>query len=116
MATLHLLFIKFYIYWTLRWVDIPVHILAGIWVVLTLAWILGWLKPEIEIPFFRAIIWGLIVGGLWEIGELTLGINLATAHGYVADTIKDLTDDVIGAACGFFVVSWMNRNNGLKNK
>jgi len=114
MATLHVLFIHFDVYWTVRWVDIPVHMLAGIWIVLTLAWILGWLFPEMEISFGRAIIWGLIVGGLWEIGELALGINLATAHGYVADTIKDLVDDFVGAAIGFFVVSWIKRKDEIK--
>jgi len=111
VATLHAVFTRFDVYWTLRWVDIPVHILAGVWIILTLAWILGWFFPETDISFARAIIWGLIVGGLWEIGELALGINLATAHGYVADTLKDLTNDFIGAAIGFLAVRWMKNKN-----
>ena len=107
IAILHALFLHFYIYWTLRWVDIPIHILAGVWIVLTLSWVLGWLKPEIKISFSRAILWGLIVGGLWEISELLLGINSPIAQGYIADTVKDLIDDVIGSALGFFVVRWI---------
>ncbi len=109
IATLHIIFIHFYVYWRLRWVDIPIHILGGIWIVLTLAWILSWMKPEVSIPFSRAILWGLIVGGLWEISELLIGIESPLVHGYIADTIKDLVDDVIGTACGFFVVRWVKR-------
>lgn len=114
IATLHVIFIHFYIYWRARWTDIPIHILAGLWIVLTLAWIVGWLFPHVEISFSRAIFWGLIVGGLWEIGELAIGINSAIAHGYIADTVKDMVDDVIGAFFGFFVVRWMKQKENKK--
>jgi len=116
MATLHVLFIHFDVYWTVRWVDIPVHMLAGIWIVLTLAWILGWLAPDIKISFWRAVIWGLVVGGLWEIGELSIGIVFATSHGYVADTVKDLFDDVVGAVIGFFVVLWIQAKEKIQKQ
>lgn len=107
MATLHVIFIHFYIYWRVRWIDIPIHMLAGIWIVLTLAWVLGWLAPQMEITLARAVIWGLIIGGLWEIGELALAIVSPLWHGYIADAIKDLSDDVIGAVFGYFIVKWI---------
>ncbi len=91
----------------MRWVDIPVHILAGIWIVLTAAWIFEWIFPALSISFFEAIMLGLIVGGLWEISEVLMGIVNPFLHGYVADTVKDMCDDVIGATLGFFVVLWM---------
>ena len=107
LATLHVLFIHFYVYWRLRWVDIPVHIIGGMWIVLALSWLLEWLIPSVSISFSRAIMWGLIVGGLWEISELMIGIVSAPSHGYIADTVKDLCDDVIGAVIGYFVVLWI---------
>lgn len=114
IAVLHITFIRFDVYWTARWVDIPVHILGGVWIVLCAAWILEWIFPAISLSLFEVIMLGLIVGGLWEISEVLLGIVNPLLHGYVTDTVKDIGDDVIGTTLGFFVVSWIGRQEKTK--
>jgi len=102
---------KYYLYWTYRWLDIPVHIVAGAGVALATLWFLTFFERFLTINryktkiLFAVLVVILFVGIIWELFELWGGITYLDDHGYRFDTIKDLVDDTIGAMIvyGFFI-------------
>ena len=93
LAMLHFIAEAFYLYWTLWWFDIVMHLLAGFSGGLVVLWFLG--------PFniFKSLIFTLIcvlvVGIAWEIFEYAY--DLIQAIDYWQDTMLDLIFDVVGA-------------------
>ncbi len=105
LATVHIVALKFFLYWKYLWLDIPVHILGGICVAFGIA-ILPFFR--IVIPYryqtLTAYILGvLLVGVLWELFEIWAGIPL-TQEGFAVDAITDLCMDVLGAVVGYGIV------------
>ena len=95
-------------YWTYTWLDMPMHFLAGLWLA---AVFFHYIKPKLEIAnhqFLVSLILALgfvaLIGVLYEFFEFFYDIFIAS-RGYtaisqqgVADTMKDLFFDLIGAS------------------
>ncbi len=107
-----------YWYWTMRWFDMPMHFAGGMW----LAGVAIWWRffsgkfPDTRDRLLYLLMWGVgsafIVGLAWEVYEAV--VALAT-KGYInatADTISDLSFDILGGlvvACIIYV-KFKNQN------
>ncbi len=95
-----------HLYFYLRWLDIPMHIMGGLWV--SLFALVGYYtffagKPKDRSSFFViafAIAAGLTIGLGWEIFEFEVDKHIAASGIDLGDTLKDLVDDFIGACIG----------------
>lgn len=82
-----------YLYWTYRWLDIPVHILGG--------FALGCFLVA---ALFRHRL-GLYVAGIvvvtvgWEVFEVLIGMPRPTD--YLVDTVSDVANGALGAAVAY---------------
>ena len=104
-GVLNLIANKFYLYWSNRYFDIPMHFLGGLWVTLTVLWIWSQRKnftPPGKLNLMKVgILSAIIVGILWEIYELYFGITFVSdGVRYWSDTVSDLIMDYVGAVFG----------------
>lgn len=101
VAALHLLALEYYLYWTLWWFDMLLHLLGGVWVSFTTFWLLyiARLVPHIPQHVFSMVIAfvvaTLIVGVGWEVVEHSAGVIERPSYG--RDTTIDIIMDVVGA-------------------
>lgn len=116
IAVSHFLALKFYLYWTHKWVDIPMHIMGGalvssigLWVIYFSPFRKFFLNYPIKILFLSTLI-AFIVGFLWEVFELKFGL-ISYSFGDRIDSIKDLFDDIIGG----LIVGWYFIQNNDRN-
>lgn len=108
IAILHYLALKFYLYWSIWWFDIPVHFLGGLWVGFIAMWFLflsGIVYKNVEFTkttkIFLIIVASVIaVGILWEVFEVYSGV-LTFEKNYWSDTSLDLVMDTIGGIVAF---------------
>jgi len=107
VAFCNLVALKFYFYWTHKWVDIPMHIMGGALVTLIGLCIL-YFSPFRKLflsnskkVYIISVLIAFIVGFLWEIFELQFGIISSSLFDRI-DSIKDLFNDIIGG----LIVSW----------
>lgn len=118
LALIHMTAEYYYLYWTIRWLDICTHFLGGVWVGVAGVWFWffsGYMRepqsPEKHIlPV--ALITGLVVGVVWELYEYVVwqlsGAGLPP--NYIPDTSLDLVMDITGAFVGFFLVLYILRD------
>lgn len=108
IAILHRVALELYLYWTLWWFDILMHFLGGLWVGLSVLWLVflsGYIK---RIPFGRVqalvitIVSVFVVATSWEVFELWSGI--LTDDSYFFDTSIDLGMGVLGAMSGYLYI------------
>ena len=93
-------------YW---WLDIPIHILGGLWITLFfLATYYASPRTVIKdhsnifvISFATAVT--LTVGLCWEIYEFAIAHAIGDFGIGLADSLKDLVDDLIGALLGALI-------------
>ncbi len=101
-AFLHLFAVRFYLYWSLPWFDMIVHLCGGIAATLFIVWIASFAVPiavlfSSKLSFFAlAILGSFCVGVVWEIFEYRFGITSPVFHNYQFETFKDLAMDVVG--------------------
>ncbi len=100
VIALHLLASKYYLYWTYRWVDIPMHILGGIMSGLFVFVFLRALK--LQESLHNLLIGVFIIGIAWEILELWYKVEVLGLF-YWLDTLKDLIDDTIGGLISIYI-------------
>lgn len=106
IAVLHLLALKFSLYWIVPWTDIVMHLLGGLWVALFGMYILFVMKivhlPECHRPNMFLVTMGfvLLVGLGWELWELLSGLTFVLRD--KVDTIIDLVMDILGGGLGFW--------------
>jgi len=97
---LHKIAHELYLYWTYRWVDIPMHILGGIMAGLfTFVFLRITRLPE---SIKNLLIGVMIVGVGWEVLELLYKVDALSTR-YWIDTIKDLIDDTIGGLISIYI-------------
>jgi len=106
LAIAHMTAEYYHLYWTYRWLDIPMHFVGGVWVALAMVWFCfrsGYVRnvrPLFSL-FTAAVIGGLLIGLAWELYEFVVwqvsGSGLP--YNYLQDTLMDLTMDLLG---GFF--------------
>ena len=90
-----------YWYWTMRWFDMPMHFVGGVWVAGAVLWFQFFRKegvpPSVAKLFLWAIVGVFVVGLGWEVYE---GVVAFLTKGHLnawADTASDLVFDVLGA-------------------
>lgn len=105
----------YYWYWRMRWFDMPMHFLGGVWLAATaLWWYYGWLEAKNQ-HFYRVlaicIIASLGIGFLWEVFEAGLALQTVGHINAMPDTLSDLMFDTLGGVTTAFG-AWIH----LKNK
>lgn len=108
-AVVDFISLKFYLYWTIPWIDIIPHFFGGLTVGLASIWLFShesdlskWSNRR---RLLTALTGAVAVGVIWEIFELHFGItSLSDGIHYVTDTASDLTMDFVGGIIGFFIV------------
>lgn len=100
VIALHKLAFELYLYWTYKWVDIPMHIFGGFMAGLftfVLLRAVGWRESR------KNVLAGVIfVGVSWEILELFYRVDIVDMY-YWLDTCKDLLDDTIGGLLSLYI-------------
>ena len=97
----HLVAVINFLYWRMRWLDVPAHLLGGLWSGLFAAWILALLKIPPRIILCAGI--ALVFGVVWESFEATTGITNFPAD--ILDTLKDLSMSTLGGLMAFFLAN-----------
>lgn len=114
----HYFALRYSWYWTIRWLDTPVHIVGGFWVSVTALWVSlksGYIK---DIRGYKSktllamLISVLIVAVFWEIFELVFKITSLNSVGYWQDTLGDIFNTFIG---GVVVFIYFVRNKKVKH-
>lgn len=98
---LNLLAMKFYWYFSIWWFDMPMHILGGFWVGLTLIW---FLEPK-NLSFntiVKIILGVLLIGIAWEVFEIIVNKTIIQNPFNTLDTISDVCFDLAGAFISIF--------------
>jgi len=102
IGAIHILAIKWYLYWQFIWLDLPVHFLGGLWISLLSVYILQRFSREVRL--LEVLVWVLLVSVAWELFELWGGIPME--DNFALDTSIDLVMDTLGGLAGF---SWARR-------
>ncbi len=89
-----------YLYWTFRWVDIPMHVLGGIMAGFFTLIFLRAFKLKETVPY--ALVGVLLVGLGWEALELLYKVGVVNFM-YWADTVKDIINDTIGGLIAIYI-------------
>ena len=103
-------------YYSVWWLDIPMHIAGGIWVASAFIYIARTTKDLLPANSVAAFINCLgvvaLIGILWEFYELLADVYVFHKYPLLAapgilhfDTLKDLFDDLIGGTIAFLVSS-----------
>jgi len=86
LAVFHSIALEFHLYWRFLWLDLPVHMLGGIWAGLFVFWL------RILMRLTPSVAWGiavaLVFGVAWEIFEVAAGLPRESS--YALDTSLDL--------------------------
>lgn len=101
VLVLHLLALKFFLYWSIWWFDIVVHLLAGALTSIFFLWIFRKFFSRKKFPsfIFLSVIFSLTVALLWEVFEFMTGITFSSSN-YVLDTSLDVLMTVVGGLFG----------------
>lgn len=111
LAAVHVLSLQFFLYWRYLWLDIPVHILGGAVVALSIfvPYDFGaplpkrWLNP---VPVLLLV---LLVALSWEVYEIMIGVPFGPDH--AADTFSDLGAGLLGGIAGYFMAKRLQSLN-----
>lgn len=116
IAALHIVFSIFYLYWTMRWIDIPMHFLAGLWVGAAAGSYLLHAAPDfarqkqyilLHILFITGA--AFFVGVFWEFFEFFLSeyivkdTRIVDVGNLYTDTLFDLAMDFFGSTIVVFL-------------
>ena len=94
----------FYLYWIVWWLDVPMHILGGMFAGLFFLAVFRSLtashpfKESFIITLAVAILGALIIGLLWEVYESIAGVTYSAFGGRRFDIIKDVMMDLAGGS------------------
>jgi hypothetical protein len=106
-----------HLYFYIWWLDIPMHILGGLWVALT-SLAMYYAFPERNekdcssmFVYALAVASALLIGLVWEVFEFSVDSILSSFVTRPADILKDLGDDLIGALIGalLFLIRGYNK-------
>ena len=97
-----------HLYFFFWWLDIPMHILGGLWIALAgLTVYFSSSHFERDFPPIFVFAFGvaitLVIGLGWEIYEFAIDHAVGDLDISLADTLKDLSDDLAGALLGAFI-------------
>jgi uncharacterized membrane-anchored protein len=109
----------YFLYWTMRWFDAPMHFSAGVWLAGTAIWFrfFSGRFEETSKSLGLFMKWGIAlafsVGFLWEVYEAIVGLIIKGHINAMSDTFSDLTFDILGAVFLALVI-WVKEKNNLK--
>lgn len=116
IAVVNALATFFYWYWRLRWFDMPMHFLGGVWVSGLVIWF-RYFSNNLLVPpqTFRELCLigagvAFLVGLGWEVYELAMSVALGGHINAMRDTLSDLCFDVLGGIFSAGVVWWTIKN------
>lgn len=99
--------IKFFLYWSVWWFDIPMHILGGVAagllsVTLYHFYLSRRQTSQSKPPLFLVTLAGVFIFGIfWEIWEYSFGLTLDLFGNYRLDTVKDISADLLGGCLAY---------------
>lgn len=109
---------KYFLYWRIRWLDMPMHFLSGFWLGLCALWLYFLSKRFVNVVrvehrtrirvVFLSVLAALAFGLLWEGYEFGINIFIRNVTVYdMQDTLSDLFFDFFGSlvAAGIFIGS-----------
>ena len=103
VLTFHLIALKYFLYWQIRWFDIPVHFLGGLTVGALLIVPIIFSRTKDHSVIIWAVFGSLLVSILWEIFEYKIGFS-RLSHKFLPDTLRDVFSGVTGG----FVSAWLS--------
>lgn len=103
---------KFYLYWTYDWLDALMHffggVLAATFFVLVMRAVASSTISRGKVLLVSSVS-ALVIGIAWEIFEHEFGISHWSPL-FVADTVSDLSMDIIGGLTAYLVWTCFNRS------
>ncbi|KKS59133.1 MAG: hypothetical protein UV24_C0006G0003 [Candidatus Nomurabacteria bacterium GW2011_GWA2_42_41] len=90
----------YYLYWTLRWLDMPMHFAGGAWLAGFGVW-WQFSRREIGSRNFLAVLWVCLIytisiGLVWEVYEAAISFFTVGYMNAMPDTLGDLLFDILG--------------------
>lgn len=109
IGTLHFLAVKWWLYWTFWWFDVPMHTLGGLWLsaivfflfVKDRAFFAG-ASGRLIFSFF--VVTAVSIGVFWEILEVVADATMVLKENYALDTLSDFLFDAVGATIFYLLV------------
>ncbi len=107
LAIMHFFGLKYEIYFSFEKYDIPMHILGGLWISLTVFWLFPFVSSKCSIKNYkvRSFLTGLliviVVALAWDAFELISGLTHTSDSVFLKDTVGDLVCAIIGLIIGF---------------
>ena len=110
---LNYLAMKFYWYSSIWYFDMPMHFLGGLFLGLSIIWILSYKNLSLELSLkliFKILLGVLVIGVSWEIFEILFNNIIAQMPFNTLDTISDIFFDLAG---GTFAIFFFYLKNGI---
>lgn len=100
----------YYLYWTLRWLDMPMHFAGGAWLAGFGVW-WQFFQKEASAKSFFAVLWvcliyAISIGLVWEVYEATISFFTVGHMNAMADTLSDLLFDILGGTTVAIFTWW----------
>jgi hypothetical protein len=112
---------KFYWYFSIWWVDMPMHFLGGLCAGFAIIWLLSLKKLPFELPLSLQVVWNFIfkiflsvlfIGVLWEFFEILFNNIIAQNSFNIFDTVSDVFFDLTGGT--FAILYFLKRSISIK--
>lgn len=109
LALAHLMALRFELYWTYLWLDVPMHLLGGAAIAFGVMTVWPQYAHAPRVRAATAVLGAaLLIGVGWEVFEWSIGATFAE-HAPVLDTAIDLISNMIGAALGMTLIRTLAR-------
>ena len=99
----HAIAMELYLYWSVWWMDIVMHLLGGVWLVCAWRTLIDFeyiSENRWTLKFMLPVLFGVMV--LWEI--FGIYVEQGFKAGYVSDTVGDLVCGIVGVLVGFWLL------------
>lgn len=109
IAVVDAMALRYHLFYTLPWFDIPLHLLGGLWVSLFILWYYSIFRnnnariEERGGMFIFALSGTFAVALAWELFEYTINAYIVLDKYDMIDTFKDLLMGMIGATVGTWI-------------
>lgn len=101
-AVSHYIFEPTNLYYELRWLDIPMHIMGGFGVASLAAAVYAYFNKKVS--FWKLFIIYSIVAVIWEVSEYMRDVVTYRDWSGWLDTAKDYIDGIIGMSLAFLFI------------
>jgi len=102
-AVIYSIAVKLFLFWSIPWLDIPMHFFGGVIVALGFFTLRDLrLFPNRYLKLWAVLALVLVVAVVWEIYEFALDMSVWEAN-YALDTLVDICLGVFGGWCGYIL-------------